>query len=84
MAMTIDINTHPYLFQEFCDKEKEKLMIEITGLFHGGCYPMGSEFNALDYAGIDRCVLSPLDLTTSRGFWMTTNEQVKEIGRAHV
>ena len=78
MGLTIDINTHPYLFSDVCDtQEKERFVIDVTGLYHNGVCSMESVFARLDCAGIDRCVLSPLDLTTEKGKWMTTNEDVK-------
>ena len=67
MGLTIDINTHPYLFSDVCDtQEKERFVIDVTGLYHNGVCSMESVFARLDCAGIDRCVLSPLDLTTER------------------
>ncbi|MCI5479789.1 MAG: amidohydrolase family protein [Lachnospiraceae bacterium] len=80
MGLTIDINTHPYLFSDVCDtEEKERFAIEITGLYHSGVGSMASQFARLDCAKIDRCVLSPLDLTTTRGRWLNTNEEVKTL-----
>lgn len=67
----IDINTHPYLFEDVCrTQEQYQLVYDVTGLYHNGVASMPSTFARLDCAKIDLCVLSPLDLTTTKGTWM--------------
>ena len=76
----IDINTHPYLFEDVCrTQEQYQLVYDVTGLYHNGVASMPSTFARLDCAKIDLCVLSPLDLTTTKGTWMTTNEDVEAL-----
>ena len=74
----IDINTHPYLLEDVCrTQEQYQLVYDVTGLYHNGVASMPSTFARLDCAKIDLSVLSPLDLTTTKGTWMTTNEDVE-------
>lgn len=77
-AKVYDINTHPYLMQDVCcSKEDERFAVEVTGLYKTGAFPMQACFNRLDCAKIDISVLSPLDLTTTRGRVLVSNEQTK-------
>ncbi len=80
MALTININAHPYLLEDVCrTPEDERFAVEITGLYHNGMTPMSARFATMDCAKIDRVVLSPLDLTLTRGRWLTTNEDVEKL-----
>lgn len=75
-----DINTHPYLMEDVCSTEEDlRFAVEITGLYKTGIFPMKANFNRLNCAKIDISVLSPLDLTTTRGRWFVTNEQTKKL-----
>lgn len=77
-AKVFDINTHPYLMKDVCNTERDILFaVEITGLYKTGAFSMETNFNRLDCAGVDISVLSPLDLTTTRGRFLVTNEETK-------
>ena len=80
----IDIHAHPWLFEEVCTTdEQEAFVIDMTGLYKSGSFPAEEHFIQMDYNGVDKCVLLPLDLTTTHGGSLGTNEQVHAIQNAY-
>ena len=76
----IDIHAHPWLFEEVCTtEEQEAFVIDMTGLYKSGSFPAEEHFIQMNYNGVDKCVLLPLDLTTTHGGSLGTNEQVRAL-----
>ena len=75
----IDINAHPYFFEDICDEEQEAFVQKVTGLMHNSAVSMDLVFRKQNAAGIDKSVISPLDLTTKYGRSLSTNEETKLI-----
>ena len=63
--------------------EQDHSPIAMTGKPSGGnSFDHGSEevtFTQMDSFGIDRLVLLPLDLTTTHGGWIVSNDQIKQL-----
>ena len=63
--------------------EQDNSPIAMTGKPSGGnSFDHGSEevtFTQMDSFGIDRLVLLPLDLTTTHGGWIVSNDQIKQL-----
>ena len=63
--------------------EQDHSPIAMTGKPSGGnSFDHGSEevtFTQMDSFGIDRLVLLPLDLTTTHGGWVVSNDQIKQL-----
>ncbi|MFP4979483.1 amidohydrolase, partial [Paenibacillus sp. CN-4] len=78
--MIIDVHTHP-IFYKAISEDKETLNYRKAqfGVFKQGPSPIESVLQEMDYNGIDRSILLPLDLTTQSGGWIVSNEEVKQI-----
>ena len=63
--------------------DESKLPIAMTGKPSGGNSGGGNSeevtFTQMDSFGIDRLVLLPLDLTTTHGGWIVSNDQIKQL-----
>lgn len=77
--MVIDVNVHPLLYKSIYQEDEFSFWEREFGMGHMG--PMGYDevFAEMDVGGIDKNVLLPLDLTTTAGGWIATNEQVAHI-----
>lgn len=82
--MIIDMHIHPIFYESICQDEEELEFRKNTfGVFKQSPYDFDEVFREMDYAGVDKAVLLPLDLTTTEGGCVVTNEQVKSIVDAH-
>lgn len=82
--MIIDIHLHPIFYESICQDEQELEFRKNTfGVFKQSPYDFGEVFREMDYAGVDKAVLLPLDLTTTEGGCVVTNEQVRSIVDTH-
>lgn len=76
----IDIHTHPAFFEPVCgSEEKADFRRKALGLYKNGKAPLQHIYNQMDYAGIDRLVLLPEDLTTVCGDTVVSNEEIKSL-----
>ena len=76
----IDIHVHPAFYETIChDEVQEKFAQDMYGLYKTDIFPEEVMFQQMECAGIDRAVLLPLDLTTTHGGMLGTNEQVKTL-----
>lgn len=78
--MVIDVHTHPIFFEDICtDKENLHYRMEQFGIFKQSPYPLEELLIEMDYSGIDKTVLLPLDLTTQSSGHIVSNEEVKKL-----
>ena len=78
--MVIDVHVHPIYFKPICgDLGKEKFRSEQFGIFKQSPYGMDEVFVEMQVGEIDKAVLLPLDLTTSAGGMVVSNEEVHEL-----
>ena len=80
MATVIDIHTHPAFFEPLNeDLEKFEYRRRAMGLYKAGKAPVQHIINQMNYAGIDKLALLPLDLTTIDGQAIVSNDEVASI-----
>ncbi len=82
MPLVIDIHTHPAFFEEICGDPKDvEFRRQALGLYKAGPAALRHIHNQMNYAGIDRLVLLPLDLTTQLGQPVVSNEEIQQLVR---
>ena len=80
--MVIDVHVHPEFFQAaFIDDAATALRKKVMGRDKIGYSPTEFIIKKMDYAGIDKQVLLPLDLTTQCGCVIVTNDEMAGIVR---
>lgn len=82
--MVIDMHVHPIFYEGICgDPEELEFRKNTFGVWKQS--PMTDEelFTVMDVGGIDRTALLALDLTTTAGGWVVTNEEVAGLRAAH-
>lgn len=80
MTIVIDIHTHPTFFQSInLDPEKFEYRKQVMGLYKAGLAPLQHIFNQMNYAGIDKIALLPLDLISIDGKSVVSNLEIVEI-----
>lgn len=80
MSIVIDIHTHPTFFESINnDPQKFEFRRQTLGLYKAGRAPLQHIFNQMNYAGIDKLALLPLDLTTIDGQTVVSNDEVASI-----
>ncbi|MCI1664788.1 MAG: amidohydrolase family protein [Atopobiaceae bacterium] len=81
--MIIDMHVHPLLYDAIYDEDGFSSWEREFGM--GLMGPMGYDevLVEMDVGGIDRSVLLPLDLTTTAGITVASNEQVRSIVSDH-
>lgn len=80
MSLVIDIHTHPAFFEVINHDPKQfEYRRQTLGLYKAGKAALQHIFNQMKYAGIDRLALLPLDLTTTDGQTVVSNEEVVSI-----
>jgi predicted TIM-barrel fold metal-dependent hydrolase len=78
--MIIDVHTHPIFFEDICrDQEELVFRKEQFGVWKQSPYSMEEMLVEMDAGGIDKTVLLPLDITTSHGGHIVTNDQVRTL-----
>jgi predicted TIM-barrel fold metal-dependent hydrolase len=80
MAPIIDIHTHPAFFEAICSDPAElAFRQQALGLYKTGPAALKHIFNQMNYAGIDRLALLPLDLTSTEGRPVVSNAEIQQI-----
>lgn len=80
MSEVIDIHTHPAFFESInVDESQMEYRRQAMGLFKAGINPLAHIFNQMNYAKINRLALLPLDLTTTDGRTVVSNEEIGQI-----
>ena len=76
----IDMRIQPIFYESICkDKKELEFRMNSFGVFKQSPYPYEEILVEMDYAGVSRAALLPLDLTTTEGGWIVTNEQIAQI-----
>jgi len=82
MSKVIDIHTHPTFFETInSDPNTFEYRRQAMGLYKAVLTPLQHIFDQMDYAGIDKLALLPLDLTTVDGQIVVSNDEIAEIVR---
>jgi len=78
--MKIDFHTHPFMIQELFkeDSQLEHAVKDIYGLLFPA-QPLSIFLSEMDAAGIDRCVLLPIDCTTAHRCKIVSNEAISKL-----
>ena len=80
--MIIDMHIHPIYYESVCgDPAEEAFRSKAFGVYKQAPYGYEEMFAEMDYANIDKAALLPLDLTTTEGGQVVTNEQIAKIIR---
>jgi len=77
--MVIDMNVHPLLYKSIFDEDTFAFWEREFGMGLMGSMDYEEILAEMDVGGIDKNVLTPLDLTTTAGGWLATNEQIAGI-----
>lgn len=77
--MVIDSYVHPLCYGAIYDEAEFSFYEREFGMGHMGPMEYDEIFAEMDWGGIDRGFLMPLDLTTTAGGWLATNEQCAAI-----
>lgn len=79
-SLVIDSHVHVGFFEEMNISDQQHVYnMNMMGLYKTGLESVQGLFNRCDYAGIDKVILLPMDLTTTTGGCVGTNEQVKKL-----
>lgn len=78
--MIIDMHIHPIYYKSICGNvEEENFRSEAFGVYKQSPYEYQEMFAEMEYANVNRAVLLPLDLTTTEGGWVVTNDQIAKL-----
>ncbi len=78
--MLIDMHIHPIFYDSIChDLDEVEYRKKTFGVFKQSPYSYEEMFAEMDYAGVDRAALLPLDVTTTEGGYIVTNEEVAKL-----
>lgn len=78
--MIIDMHIHPIYYESICgNPEEEKFRSKAFGIYKQSPYGYDEIFTEMDYAKVDKAALLPLDVTTTEGGCIVTNEQVAKL-----
>ena len=78
--MIIDMHLHPIFYKPICeDAEELEFRKNSFGVWKQGPMEWDEVFVDMDYGGIEKSALLPLDITTTEGGYIVTNEQVAKL-----
>ena len=78
--MVIDMHLHPIFYKPICkDAEELEFRKNSFGVWKQGPMDWDEVFVEMDYGGIEKSALLPLDITTTEGGYIVTNEQVAKL-----
>ncbi|RGB69958.1 MULTISPECIES: amidohydrolase family protein [Oscillospiraceae] len=78
--MVIDVHVHPGFYGTISkDPGEVELRKKAAGWDLMSPHPEKVTFTQMDAFGVDKLVLLPLDLTTTMGGWVCTNEEIKTL-----
>lgn len=82
--MIIDMHIHPIFYEAVCkDKEELEFRKNAFGVFKQSPYGYDEMFAEMDYAHVDKAALLPLDVTTTEGGQIVTNDQIAVLVKDH-
>jgi uncharacterized protein len=77
---TIDIHTHPAFFEPISKNEEQlNFRKEALSLHKHGVAPLQHIYNQMKCAGLDKLVLLPIDVRSTMGSTIVTNEEIKAL-----
>ena len=78
--MVIDMHVHPGFYEKISqDKNEIDFRKKAMGWDLMSTFPVDLTRVQMEFAGVDRLVLLPLDLTTQMKGWVVTNEEVRQM-----
>lgn len=78
--MIIDAHVHPAFFQNICpDTDTLARRRAEYGLYKTGIADMEQTLTTMDFGGVDKSILLPLDLTSVEGSPLVSNEEIAAI-----
>lgn len=78
--MIIDMHVHPIYYKSiYKDEQEQKFRSEEFGVFKQSPYDYEEIFAEMDYGHVDKAALLPLDLTTTAGGWVVSNDQIAQL-----
>lgn len=78
MSVVIDVHVHPGFYEKIAgDKEELEFRKKQMGWDLMSPFPVELTRAQMKFAGVDKLVLLPLDLTAHQGGWVVSNEQVR-------
>ncbi len=81
--MVIDSYVHPLCYKAIYDEDEFSFYEKNYGMGLMGPMDYDEIFVEMNYGGVDKAFLMPLDVTTTCGGWFATNEQVAKIVADH-
>jgi predicted TIM-barrel fold metal-dependent hydrolase len=76
----IDSNMYPHFISEICvDPERVEFRKTVTGIYKPRIVPLTFALSRMDYAGISKSLLHALDLTTTTGQTVVSNEEIRTL-----
>ena len=77
MSMVIDVHVHPGFYEKI-SKDSQELQFRKEQAHWDLMSPFPVELTRaqMEFAHVDKLVLLPMDLTTSAGGWVVSNEQI--------
>lgn len=82
--MLIDMHIHPIFYDPICADEQEVYWRgEYFGVWKQGPMSFDEIFAEWDICGLTKAALLPLDLTTTQGRWIVTNDQIEQLCRIY-
>lgn len=80
MSMVIDMHVHPGFYEKISeDKEEIAFRKKEMGWDLMSTFPVELTRTQMKFAGVDKLVLLPLDLTTKQGGCVVTNEEIRKM-----
>lgn len=78
--MLIDMHIHPIFYGAICDNEEElRFRGDTFGVWKQGPMDFDELFAEWDVCGITKAALLPLDVTTTAGGWIVTNDEIETL-----
>ncbi|MDD3174596.1 MAG: amidohydrolase family protein [Herbinix sp.] len=78
--MVIDMHVHPGFYEAISEDQKEtEFRKKAMGWDLMSKFPVELTRTQMEFAGVDKLVLLPLDLTTQMKGWVVTNEEVRQM-----
>ncbi len=77
--MVIDMNVHPVCYKAIYDEDEFHRNERVFGFGLMGPQDYDEIFTEMAVGGVDKKVLHPMDLTTTEGCWVVTNEEAYKI-----
>ncbi|WMJ89488.1 amidohydrolase family protein [Anaerocolumna sp. MB42-C2] len=82
--MIIDMHIHPIYYKSICnDPEELEFRSKAFGVFKQSPYDYEEMFVEMEYGRVDKAALLPLDLTTTEGGCIVTNDQIAQLVSEH-